>query len=94
MINLAEIITKTNLLLLKNVTFIISSSLPSSLNFETITQPAKALVNSGDLQPPSHPSEEAEWTQKGNYSGSPSPIQFPRELPRLLNEKTFPNLGS
>ncbi|GIX87404.1 hypothetical protein CEXT_404831 [Caerostris extrusa] len=42
------------------------------LQFQTITQPAKAVINSGDLQPPSHPSEEAEWTQKPPLSLPPS----------------------
>ncbi|GIX87402.1 hypothetical protein CEXT_404821 [Caerostris extrusa] len=66
---------------------------PPLSDLETITQPAKTLVKSGVLTTPSHSCEEAEWTQKV-ITGAPSSIQFPLELPRLLNEKTFPNSRS
>ncbi|GIY39756.1 hypothetical protein CDAR_49801 [Caerostris darwini] len=93
-INLEEIITKHNLLLLKTVTFITSYIATPPSNFKTITQPAKALVNSGESKTPLTPQRGSRVDTKGNYRGPPSPIQFPRELPRLLNEKTFPNSGT
>ncbi|GIY86458.1 hypothetical protein CDAR_451951 [Caerostris darwini] len=48
----------------KNVTFITSYIVTPSRNFETITQPAEPWSIPGTDRPPSHPSEEAEWTQK------------------------------
>ncbi|GIY39757.1 hypothetical protein CDAR_49811 [Caerostris darwini] len=93
-INHFEINTKPNLLL-KNVPFITSCIVTPSSDIKQSRSPQKPWSIPGTARPPPLSSQRgSRGDTKGNYRGPPSPIQFPRELPRLLNEKTFPDLGS